>query len=222
MEFIFVGILKSLGLKHRKNVSHIHVKNWTYWHGTNVDLSGLEQLFNHLKTELGEAKALELFAAMQEAVTNVIHHAYIEDRGDGIAINEKGWWLFAEHVGGKVYLSVCDLGVGIRKTLPVNSPWHKNVIRSLISTFGGNPKYDSNHIKAAVELGATRTNEENRGKGLSEMRDVVINSQIGNLRIYSDRGLYSVNHEKKEILKEYSSSIKGTIIQWSFEPNTAL
>lgn len=216
-----LGIIEQLGLKPRRNISHHHVKHWTHWHGTKVDLTGLEKLHQHLTQELGIEKASELFAAMQEAVTNVIHHAYIEPR----EINQKeltqGWWLFAEHKNNEVYLSICDLGIGIKRTLPIKYPKYKEIIKIISTHLGYRASNDSTHIKAAIEMGNTRTKQQNRGKGLSEMRDVVLKANSGSLRIYSDRGVYYINHKNREHIVEYTNSIRGTIIQWSFDSNYA-
>lgn len=133
----------------------------------------------------------------------------------------KGWWLFAEYSDeGVVYLSVCDLGIGIRQTLPLVGTWTQRRIEAVLQRLGANTGLDAKYIKAAIELGATRTGRNNRGKGLHEMLELVVAAKSGGLRIFSDRGMFthSGNTGVEKIL-DYEKSIMGTLIQWSFDTN---
>lgn len=216
--FQHLGLLGRLGVTHRLSISHKRVRNWTYHSGTDVDLTSLENLKERLDAKLGDDLAFDLLSAMQEAITNAVHHAYVEVRPDGIKCKNQGWWLFAEYSDeGVMYLSVCDLGVGIRRTLPRRSPWPIAAIESVLQRLGTNTSLDAKYIKAAIELGATRTGKGNRGKGLHEMLELVKAGSSGGLRIFSDRGMYTYNGSTGvEKILDYGQSIMGTLIQWSF------
>ncbi|WP_368934853.1 hypothetical protein [Alcaligenes faecalis] len=166
--------------------------------------------------------AFDLLSAMQEAITNAVHHAYIKPRPDGIKCDNQGWWVFAEcDDEGTLYLSVCDLGVGIRKTLPLRGTWPERAIEAILNRLGATSDLDAKYIKAALELGATRTGKGNRGKGLDEMLDLVKSAYSGSLRIFSDRGMYTYNGTTRtEKILDYDQSIMGTLIQWSFDTQT--
>ncbi|WP_127481509.1 hypothetical protein QGN06_25480 [Achromobacter xylosoxidans] len=217
-----IGLLKQLGVKSSLAISHKRVKDWTYHAGTRVDLTSLQALQNRLIERLGEDLAFDLLSAMQEAITNAVHHAYIKPRPDGIRCGNEGWWIFAEHnEDGQMYLSVCDLGVGIRKTLPLRSPWPLQALDSILARLGRSSDLDAKYIKAALELGATRTGQGNRGKGLDEMLELVRSAKSGVLRIFSDRGMYTYNGASGvEKILDYRNSILGTLVQWSFDLHT--
>jgi hypothetical protein len=216
--FQHIGLLERLGCTPRKIVEHRTVKHWTYHAGTIVDMSEMLALQKRLEQELGYDLAFDLCSGIQEAVTNAVHHAYIEERGDGLELKEEGWWLFAQHVDGEVHISICDVGVGIRRSLPKSGVWPVRVIDAMLKTIGASTDLDAKYIKAALELGETRTGEGNRGKGLPEMLQLVKNAGFGGLRIHSNKGMYSYNSAQKvEKILDYQDSMMGTLIQWTFE-----
>lgn len=75
-------------------------------------------------------------------------------------------------------------------------------------------------IKAAVEIGYTRTKLQNRGKGLRQIVDAIVAAgDTANMVIYSNCGAYWVESESskkvaREKLIQYDGSIMGTLIQW--------
>ncbi|ASR89175.1 hypothetical protein [Alcaligenes faecalis] len=220
--FQHIGLLKLLGVSPRLAISHRRVREWTFHAGTNVDLTGLQALQTRLTDRLGEELTYDLLSAMQEAITNAVHHAYIKPRPDGIKCDNQGWWVFAECSDeGILYLSVCDLGVGIRRTLPLRGTWSERAIDAILSRLGASSDLDAKYIKAALELGATRTGKGNRGKGLDEMLDLVKSANSGVLRIFSDRGMYTYNGRTGiEVVLDHAQSIMGTLVQWSFDTQT--
>ncbi|MFH4324940.1 hypothetical protein WAJ71_20585, partial [Acinetobacter baumannii] len=85
----------------------------------------------------------------------------------------KKWWLFTKEVDGILTVCICDLGVGIPRSLKENSPhvnpgWFENM-RNYVKELRKKYNEDSALIKAAIEIGKTRTNLPNRGKGLSQI-----------------------------------------------------
>lgn len=216
--FQHIGLLNRLGLDNRLNISHRRVRNWSLHSGKDVNLEALMPVKEKLELHLGEDLAFDLLSAMQEAITNAVHHAYLRPRNDGINTNE-GWWLFSEYddEDNIVYLSVCDLGIGIRRSLPLIGTWTSAAVASILKRLGVDTARDAKYIKAAIELGATRTGRDNRGKGLHEMLELVKDAQSGGLRIFSDHGMFTHSGERgTEKILDYGGSIKGTLIQWSF------
>lgn len=216
--FQHIGLLERLGCSPRKVIEHRAVKHWTYHTGTIVDMTGMAELKRRLEQELGDLLAFDLCSGIQEAVTNAVHHAYIEPRGDGIEVKDEGWWLFAQHVDGEVHIAICDVGVGIRRSLPRSGVWPVRVIEAVLRSLGASADLDAKYIKAALELGETRTGEDNRGKGLPEMLQLVRNARYGSLRIHSNKGMLSYfGAQGVEKILDYPDSMMGTLIQWTFD-----
>lgn len=216
--FQHIGFLGKLGKKNRAVVTSDKVVHWKFLCGTNVDLSGVSTFHNDLITSLGFEGADRLVAGIGEAITNCMHHAYLEDRNDGIPIsNRKAWWLFVAKKDDEIHVVICDLGIGIPRSLEVNNPWPAVLFRSTLSSLGMDRYHDSGYIETSLELGKTRTGQDNRGKGLPQIVDVVNQAKKGGLRIFSNRGFYNYNAiNGKSSTREFGDSIFGTIIQWSF------
>ncbi|WP_157314879.1 hypothetical protein [Chitinibacter sp. GC72] len=221
--FKHVGILDLLGCRSNVVVQHETVKHWTLCKGDLVDLSGLKSLKDKLDIELGEERSFALFTGIQEAITNTVHHAYIEERGDGFDASSKKWFLFAKHMEGQVSLAICDLGIGIRRSLPRKMPWPKQIFDETLEKLGANTDLDAKHIKAAIMLGATRTGLSNRGKGLHDMKHVASLCENGRLDILSNKGVYRFSKKiNSEIILDHKSNIQGTIVQWGFNTSDYL
>jgi hypothetical protein len=75
---------------------------------------------------------------------------------------------------------------------------------------------DGNLIRAAMEVGKTRTHEKHRGKGLMDLR-AVLDALGGVLQIHSNCGFYEYvaenSNEKCKTFKQMS--ILGTLVLWS-------
>ena len=158
-----------------------------------------------------------LFAAVTEAMTNVVHHAYSNER---VVDDLHKWWLSASRNTEKKEISILiyDQGLGIPKTLPRN---FGERIREILPD--GLSSDDARMIQAAHELSRSATREWNRGHGLQ--RDIRrYASQIGRSAIYrvtSGRGEYTFqagvdsDHEDHQIRRTYRRSLNGTLIEWS-------
>ncbi|MBR8093842.1 MULTISPECIES: hypothetical protein [Burkholderia cepacia complex] len=214
--FQHIGLLGKLQLPPRKTVSHERVKYWTLHCGTEVDLTGIETLYQRLLPTLGDELSFNLMGGIKEAVTNSVHHAYIADRGDGVHETHRGWWLFAQQRGDDIDISICDLGVGIDRSLPNSGTWTRQLLQTVLELIPGRFK-DVRYIAAALELGRTRTGESNRGKGLHEMLQLVKDAGVGGLRIFSNHGIYSYEaRAQRETMMDAPESLLGTLVQWSF------
>lgn len=154
-----------------------------------------------------------LYAGLQEAMTNVMHHAYPKDsRIPGRAATNR-WWMAGSYDqrDGQLQAMFFDQGVGIPNTVPRTLG-----LGTLMAFFDkiGVVDGDAERIKAAMTLGRTRTKERHRGKGLHEIREYVATAPKGRLRILSGRGEYIYNNDGTEQTTTHPYSIGGTLIQW--------
>ena len=80
---------------------------------------------------------------------------------------------------------------------------------------------DGQMIKAAVELGRTRTDADNRGKGLLDLLKLIDTVGGGSLQIFSRRGVYKYTHNSETFTND-GNSIEGTLIKWELPLDMAL
>ncbi|WP_155760575.1 hypothetical protein [Stenotrophomonas maltophilia] len=161
-----------------------------------------------------------LFRSATEAMGNAVRHAYLEDRRDGLPEPaSKKWWMFVREAEGELTVALCDLGIGIPRSLPIKYP--TELIHSALATVAGVlrastrvGKVDANMILAAMEINRTRTGVAGRGKGLTDLRRIVDEVAGGSLVLISNRGriIYSNGVFSK---RGFERSIKGTLVHWT-------
>ena len=150
-----------------------------------------------------------LYAAVTEAMTNVVHHAY--PRGF-----RRNWWLSASHnaASGQVTIMIFDQGLGIPETLPRKFSEQLGAIL---------PRDHARLIRAAHDLSRSASGEAYRGHGLQ--RDVRgylerINCQA-TYRVVSLRGEYVCQVSSSSIqsrdLKSHLRALNGTLIEWKLD-----
>ena len=222
-----VGLLKLIGHKHVMASSSFDetVKNWRYATGHCTDASRIsDEVWDAMDGRITPALRRSIFKGITEAMTNSVHHAYVGERGDGVRLPspEKRWWMFSQELEGHLHVVVCDLGVGIQHSLPRNEqvePGFMARLGSFLSNFQPD-KREAATIKAAVEIGRTRTQLHNRGKGLKQIVDTIVTAgDTANMVIYSNCGAYWVESSSsrsasREKIIQYDGSIMGTLIQW--------
>jgi hypothetical protein len=158
-----------------------------------------------------------LASGLNEAITNVSHHAYPKR----MAVNpdQKHWYLTAAYNKNTRELKVVffDQGVGIPNSLPASGYWEK--IQSMLAALPLlEGRTDASAIKAAVEVDRTSTNRAGRGKGLQDLLVFLRMRQAGYLSILSYTGLYklSVSGGKESIKSvSFKEPVLGTLIIWS-------
>ena len=177
--------------------------------GTDVDGEAVEDL---RRLDLGPIvsvpKAKLLFAAVTEAMTNVVHHAYrSEDRGP------KKWWLSAAHEADEVVILIYDQGAGIPKTLPLTfgEKFRERLPEGVVT-------HDGKMIEVAHDLSRSETEEQHRGSGLQRdvRRYIEAHEGPGTYRVISGRGEYTVPAGKDKVghVRSRSRSLQGTLIEW--------
>lgn len=168
--------------------------------------------------------ARKIFRALTEAMTNVNHHGYVTKvfKSTRASQHVKGrWWLFASLNTrlNTFRLVFYDAGVGIPKTLPRKYPLE--MIRQVLSLLPGLRPDDAQMIQAAMELGRTRTDLDNRGKGLMDLTKLIDTVGAGNMAILSRHGHYSYS-SAGTALANRDSFVEGTLIEWTLPIDKAL
>lgn len=161
----------------------------------------------------------EVYRALSEAMANVGEHAYFSKQSISSELHGR-WWMGASMSLDKniFTLTFYDVGVGIPKTIP--RKYNKELIRQILSVLPGFDPDDGAIIKAAVEIGRTRTNKEHRGKGLMDLHRIIDRSGAGVLRIMSRNGWYRYE-SSKDRSGATNGFLEGTLISWELPLNVA-
>ena len=197
----------------RSNTKYIRFRS-----GTHVEGKAIEDLRTlDLVPFFGDSvpKRRKLYAAVAEAMTNVVHHAYQnQTRSRTIRPN---WWLSASHnvEAGEIRILLYDQGTGIPRTLPKRFGERVQQIlpEGLWST-------DAEMIRAAHDLTRTASGERHRGHGLQrDVRGYVESVEcVSAYRVTSLRGQYSWQRgpdgRSHESTHNYGRPLLGTLIEW--------
>lgn len=194
--------------EHTSNIKFMNFRT-----GAKVDGKAIEELRTvDLEPFIGDSvpNRFRLYAAVAEAMTNVVHHAY-----DKSMKRRPNWWLSASHdiSKGELRILLYDQGAGIPATLP------RKFSDRLFGLWKSNVS-DSEMIKIAHELAETSTREAHRGHGLErDVRKYVESVDCRSAyRITSSRGEYTwtknPNGKIKESMRNLSQPLRGTLIEW--------
>ena len=189
------------------------VVSWRHASATLVDCESAGKVIETYQS-LSHPVAKLLYRACSEAITNVLMHAYDGAREDGLdPPSEKRWWMFCREDVDEFTMVVCDLGVGIPRSLPAKHAGE--ILGKILSAITGD-KYsnDAVMIEAAFELARTRTEREHQGKGLLDLRKIVDITDGSRLFLFSNKGLIVIDSGSKPVKYNYDDSILGTVIGW--------
>jgi len=204
-----LGIFSMLGERGRVRVSAEDVIYWKVHGGTEADGERANDALIPYEDLFSDPDKARIYRGITEAMTNCRQHAY-EGRSD------EGWWMYTQLKDNVLSVAFADLGIGIPVSLSSREDsFKRNVSRYLF--FAGLPWSDGNCIRAALELGRSRTGRPNRGKGLPDIR-AVVDRLDGGLIIHSNDGLFHLNSAtKKAECRTFSNnaSFQGTIIVWA-------
>ena len=226
-----VGIAKLLGRMKSFDSSAFHhsVRHWHVAHGYDVNLENAENIFDSFQGRLTPELSRSIYAGVSEAMTNCMHHAY---EGENLPDACRKWWMFSREdaTSGRLQVVFCDLGIGIPKSLfreseKIKDDWLDNLKKWIASHIAsGKADDDALKIRAAIEIGRTRTKLQHRGKGLKQMVSTL--DQIGDgdatVEIISGNGMYRHRSRNKKVVEKAlplsdnrKTAIRGTLIHWS-------
>lgn len=193
-----------------------NVRHWRYATGERANES-TNDAFAAVEGLISDKLRGGMWRGVSEAVINSVQHAYAEPRGvPGPRMKHRRWWMFTQERNGELTVVVCDLGIGIPRSLPLN--WDEKLLARVLGMFSGQGQ-DVAALKASIELGRTSTKKSHRGKGLPQIWDAVRGVESGQkatIVIYSNKGRLSWNSlENEETALEFDSNIYGTVISWS-------
>jgi len=210
-----IGMLELIGqdppIEHANESFHESVRPWRYATGTRIDEKPGSVLEEH-EGRISEAVMKGMQKGLAEAIVNSLHHAYAQPRRDGCgAFKERRWWMFTHETNGMLSVIVCDLGIGIPRSLPLNWP------RKLLSVIGevidgGSP--DVTAIRTALILGKSSTGNAHRGRGLPQVWEATQEAENSSVGIYSDRAYVSTAENGDPINVNYRDRFLGTLVWW--------
>lgn len=210
-----IGLFKICGYSSPVVPQADDVVSWNVAHGWSIEPERYAPILEAREGNLAPALLEGVWKGLAEATANAVEHAYIDVRADRLNLRSKtrDWWLFSQEKEGKIFVALCDLGIGISRSLPLTKRG-KSLMGRLLYLFSGKPR-DCECIKYAVQDSKTRTQLAERGKGLGEIAEAVGSLPGGEVWVYSNKGLY---HKvgSKESEYEYSDSILGTLVMWKF------
>lgn len=180
--------------------------------GAKVDGKVIDDLRRlHLEPSVSIPNKHLLYAAVTEAMTNVVHHAYRDQTTLGVP---KHWWLSAAYdaQSREVAVMIYDQGSGIPATLP------RKFSERIRDWFPENlTKDDAHMIQAAHNLSRTTTSSPSRGHGLQrDIRRYIEELDChGRYRVISNRGEYIVETgTSSDKIISHKHPLNGTLIEW--------
>ncbi|WP_139174523.1 ATP-binding protein [Lysobacter enzymogenes] len=185
---------------------------WKMAQGSEIDgdkVGGLIDRFS-LSPDVGS----HFFRGASEAMINAVEHAYVEDREDGLPPpSQSNWWMFCRETEESFFVAVCDLGIGIPRSLPKKYA-DEYISGAMAALSGGYYRTDSRMIQAAMELARTRTERDGRGIGLFDLKRIIDEVEGGTLHLFSNRGVVTYRNGGFT-RKNFRRSIKGTVVVWT-------
>ncbi|EOX3977808.1 hypothetical protein ACM9ES_000819 [Vibrio alginolyticus] len=170
----------------------------------NKAMASILKLLHKSGVQLSNADTRLFTRGVNEAMLNVINHAYIDEDDPLGGIGRRWWqacWVHTIEEQKTLVYIIYDLGCGILKSLPPTCP-----------------EEDAEaHIARAMSYGVTRTNESDRGKGTKNMEDATLIRANSLLFI----GTNKVSYIKAEGLEARTESnllpFTGTLVEWQIK-----
>lgn len=212
---VHLGFYKLIGhanIKRRCDAKSVTC--WQYAYGDDASGEIAATLIQKLATY--GVKTNKLYRSCFEAVANATEHAYTDKIAPEKPFNLKRWWFFVGVLNDKITVLICDLGHGIPNTLEVTQS--TTMLERLWAklNFPSKPTNDCELIKASTIVKETRTKEEFRGKGGTDIKTFVDQTEDSSMIIFSNRGFYKyLGADKPAVALDNKMSVGGTIIQWT-------
>lgn len=209
-----VGIYKRLGVKCDVTPTDESVIHWRSASGVLAEGQTGGSLLENYEGRLAEGIRKGLYAGIVEAMTNTVHHAYVG--ADGAQLRRfigHRWWMLSQEKDDILTVAMCDLGIGIPRSLPKSGSFAPGAIVQMWTALGLD-RTDASALKVALEMGKTRTEMKGRGKGLSDIIEAVKLSPEGSVYLGSQRGIFTA-HKGKSMARNHSRPIRGTVVHWT-------
>jgi len=211
--FAQIGLYDSIDEPCEVNSDRDDVKHWRLATGVLSEGEQGGSMLESYKGRLADRLERGLYEGIVEAMTNTVHHAYEGSHGNRLRhMIGKRWWLLSQERDGLLTVAICDLGIGIAESLPRSGTFTVDAVRQFLKG-NGLSSNDANAIRAAVELGNTRTKIAGRGRGLHDIVEAANLSAGGSVMIGSNRGVFTVA-DGKSYARNFDDSVRGTIIWW--------
>ena len=215
------GISSLLNLNIECEPNREDVVHWKIAEGaaSMVDQIRLEAIMEDIERVTGMA-AHPVYQGIIESMSNCVEHAYKPHPEMKMKMPENpGWWVFQQVKNDVLSVVVCDLGIGVRRSLPLTLAGEQGLYKKLMHICRKAKGIDNRALLAAMEYGRTSTREVQRGKGMRNAHRVVDELGVGNFvamsnagaYMYSRKPSYSVGASKTVRLRH---SIQGTILGW--------
>lgn len=203
-----IRVLKLFGQNFQITPHCDDVIHWNLAEGHGADGEKYERILGAYDGTLSPALSTGFYLGLTEAMTNTRQHAYPQPAMLCSDISE--WWMFSQEKDGRLSVVFCDLGIGIPESLPKKQPKIWGIILNSMKPNDG----DAEIIEATIRLKKSSTELTHRGKGLTQLEDVIKGVKDAKLRIYSNKGCYALEDGTKK-LDNYQTSINGTLVYWS-------
>lgn len=210
-----VGFVRLFRSSSSCRITESNVRYWAVDKGTDGQGAAARQRIESY-ARFSRSEELSMFRGLSEAMLNCVQHAYLAPRGDDLPHATTRWWMFSQLLDGQLTVAICDLGIGIAKSLESRSDDFLRKLRLLVR-IGQGEWNDATGIRAALNVGRSRTKKRYRGKGLRDVRRVV-DDLAGSLHILSNRGVVTKRRDgQDEECKLFPPelSILGTIVLWT-------
>lgn len=191
-----------------------NVKHWHFASGERVD-DDTNEAFGAIQGRISPEAQKGMWRGLSEALINSVQHAYVAPRGTkGPDMNVKRWWMFTQERNDKLTVAVCDLGVGIPRSLPLN--WSETFLAQIRSALGLAGGADVDAVKTALRVGESSTGLKHRGRGLPQVWRAIRGDSGTGILIHSNKARLAWNSDDdREFSHEFGDSIHGTLVMWT-------
>lgn len=167
----------------------------------NKAMASILKLLHKSGVKLNKLDTRTFTRGVNEAMLNVINHAYIAEENPLGGIGRRWWqacWVNKSEEQKILVYIIYDLGCGILNSLPL----------------AHDEESATEHITRAMSYGVTRTNESDRGKGTKNMEDATNIRDNSVLFIGTNNATYIKNQSKDATTELNLLPFNGTLVEW--------
>ncbi|MBH0078342.1 hypothetical protein [Pseudoalteromonas sp. NZS11] len=147
---------------------------------------------------LNSPEAKVFSKGVNEAMLNVIHHAYNNEEKPLEGIGRRWWQACYVTESGSMVFIICDFGQGILSSLPKDNL---------------SERYED-HLARAMAIGVTSTDDKDRGKGSGDIVQAAEIRKDSTLFVASNNGIYGRIADSKIEKDESIIPMLGTVVEW--------